>query len=189
MEEQFKPILVCYDFRIYPTKAQKKLFAKTFGACRYAYNRLLAEAKAEYEAYKESCKAPGVTEHKKPSADAFNLTSKLVIIKSEEKNFWLYEVSSTALQCSAINLSNDLKRFFSTGKDCPKFKKKHGHQYFTLTKNAFRFKEGKLYLAKSEEPLEVHYTRELPSEPSNLTISKTPSGEYYISFLCKYSLN
>jgi putative transposase len=189
MEEQFKPILACYDFRIYPTKTQKEFFAKTFGACRYIYNRLLDDINTEYEAYKQLCKTSTTTEHKKPSVGAFDLTSKLVSIKSEEKNFWLYEVSSTALQYSAVYLSNDLKRFFRTGKDCPKFKKKHGHQYFTLTKNAFRFKEGKLYIAKSEEPLEVHYTRELPSEPSGLTISKTPSGEYYISFLCKYSLN
>ena len=32
----------------------------------------------------------------------------------------------------------------------------------------------------------MHFTRELPSEPSSLTISKDPTGRYYISFVCQY---
>ena len=38
-----------YRFRIYPNKAQRELFAKTFGCVRLVYNRMLAEKKAHYE--------------------------------------------------------------------------------------------------------------------------------------------
>jgi putative transposase len=61
MQKKLKPFIKGYNFRIYPTEAQKELFAKTFGSCRYVYNRLLDEVKAEYEAYKQSCKTPGAT--------------------------------------------------------------------------------------------------------------------------------
>jgi len=36
-----------YKFPIYPTEEQKILLAKTFGCCRYVWNKALAEAKAE----------------------------------------------------------------------------------------------------------------------------------------------
>jgi putative transposase len=189
MEERFKPFLARYDFRIYPTETQKKLFAKTFEACMYVHNKLLAEAKAEYEAYKQSCKTPSDIEHKNLSLIPIDLINKLVLIKSLKENTWFREISNVALQQTVMQLGNLLRKFFRTGKDCPEFKKKLDHQSFTLTKIGFRFKEGKLYVAKSKEPLEVSYTRKLPSEPSSITISKTPSGEYFISFLCKYDPN
>jgi putative transposase len=189
MEKQFKPFLARYDFRIYPTESQKKLFARTFEACRFVHNRLLIDAKAEYVVYEQSCETCCPTEHKKPSVTPFDLVNKLVIIKSQEEAAWLKDVPAVALQQSAIYLGNDLKRFFRTGKDCPKFKKKNSEQYFTLTKKAFRFKEGKLYIIKSKEPLDVFYSRKLPSEPSSITISKTPYNKYYISFLCEYDPN
>jgi len=69
----------------------------------------------------------------------------------------------------------------------PKFKKKSGHQSFRLMKTAFRLKDNQLYIAKSNEPIQVIWSRELPSEPSSLTISKTPTNEYYVSFICEYT--
>jgi len=33
----------------------------------------------------------------------------------------------------------------------------------------------------------VLLSRPLPSEPTQITISKTPSGEYYVSFLCRFT--
>lgn len=53
-------------------------------------------------------------------------------------------------------------------------------------KSAFRFNEGKLYIAKSKQHVKIDYSRELPSAPDSLTISKTQTNKYYISFICKY---
>jgi putative transposase len=187
MQQQYKSFIKGYKYRIYPTEEQKVLLAKTFGCCRYVYNKILEAVKAEYEAYKESLKTPGATTLKKPSVKAFELTKRLTLLKSKGDAPWLNEVSAVALQQSAIHLSKAFENFFRAKKGYPKFKKKYGYQSFTLTRSAFNFKEGKLYIAKSDEPLEVLYSRELPSEPSSLTISKTPSGEYYISFTCEYT--
>jgi putative transposase len=187
MQEQPKPFIKGYRFRIYPTEAQKELFTKTFGCCRYVYNKLLEDVIAEYEAYKESCKNSGVTELKKPSVSPISLVYRLNLLKSQEENAWLYDVSSIAIKQSAMHLGNAFMRFFKIGNGYPKFKKKYGRQSFTLTREGFRFKEGKLYIAKSEEPLNVLFSRELPSEPSSIIISKTPTDKYYISFVCEYT--
>jgi putative transposase len=187
MQEKFKPFIKGYKFRIYPTEEQKRLFINTLGCCRYVYNRILEDIKTEYEAYKESCKTPGVTELKKPSVGAYDLTKRLTIIKTQGDAPWLNEVSNVALQQSAIHLANAFKNFFRTKKGYPDKKRDRGNQSFTLTRNGFSFKEGKLYVAKSEEPLDIHYSRNLPSEPSSLTITKTPLGEYFISFVCEYT--
>jgi putative transposase len=187
MHEQPKTFQKRYNFRIYPTEAQKELFTNTFGACRYVYNKLLENAIAEYEAYKESCKTPGITELKKPSVGTYDLVKRLTVLKSQEGNAWLNDVSSVALQQSAIRLGNAFKNFFRIRNGYPKFKKKYGFQSFTLTRGNFRFKEGKLYIPKSEEPLDILFSRELPSEPSSLTIIKTQADKYFISFVCEYT--
>jgi putative transposase len=187
MQEKLKPFIKGYKFPIYPTEAQKILFINTFGSCRYVYNRILEDIKAEYEAYKQSCETPGTTELKKPSVSPYDLTSKLAIIKSQGDAPWLNDVSSVALQQSVIHLADAFKNFFRTKKGYPDKKRDRGNQSFTLTRSGFSFKEGKLYVAKSKEPLDVHYTRELPSEPSSLIITKTPSNEYFISFVCEYT--
>ena len=43
-----------YKFRIYPNKEQEILIQKTFGCCRFVFNRYLAKRKELYEASKES---------------------------------------------------------------------------------------------------------------------------------------
>ena len=42
-------MLKAYKYRIYPTNEQKEQIAKTFGCCRFVYNRTLAYRKEAYE--------------------------------------------------------------------------------------------------------------------------------------------
>ena len=58
-----KPTLKAYKYRIYPTDAQAVFFAKTFGCCRFVWNKMLDE---KMQAYKKKERIPGVTpaEHK-----------------------------------------------------------------------------------------------------------------------------
>ncbi|PTQ56332.1 MAG: transposase, IS605 family [Candidatus Carbobacillus altaicus] len=42
-----------YTFRLYPTKEQEELLAKTFGSVRFVYNKMLAERKETYEKFKD----------------------------------------------------------------------------------------------------------------------------------------
>lgn len=186
METTATPFIKGYKFRIYPTDRQKELFSHTFGSCRFIYNTLLAEAKAEHQAYVQLRDTPGITELPRPSVSGFSLTAKIATLKKQPETSWLNNVSSVALQQAAHHLGDAFTRFFRTKKGYPKFKKKHGHQSFSLMKSAFRFIDGNLYIAKSDEPLPVNYSRKLPSDPTSITISRSPSGKYFISFLCNY---
>lgn len=38
-----------FKFRLYPTHKQEIFFSKTFGCCRFVYNKMLAERKESYE--------------------------------------------------------------------------------------------------------------------------------------------
>ena len=48
MQKQ-KTIKKAYKYRIYPTKEQQEYFAKTFGCCRFVWNKMLAEKLSAYE--------------------------------------------------------------------------------------------------------------------------------------------
>lgn len=86
-----------YKYRIYPNKKQKEVIAKTFGCCRFVYNKYLAE---KIELYKTEKK--GITYVKCAKA--------MAELKDELK--WLTEVDSTALQSSLKDLDNAYKKFF-----------------------------------------------------------------------------
>jgi len=182
-----KPLKKGFKFPIYPTLAQKELLEKTFGCCRYVYNRALAEAKAEYKHYLAMKQAPCTPEPTKPDVSGYGFVARLPGYKSDPESTWLSEVSAVALQQSMLHLGEAFKRFLHTRRGYPSFKKKTSQQSFNLMKTAFDIRDGQLFIAKSQEPVKVVYSRPLPSDPSSLTISKNPSGQYFVSFTCEYN--
>ena len=98
-----------YKYRIYPNKKQKEVIAKTFGCCRFVYNKYLAE---KIELYKTE----------KKSITYVNCAKAMTELKNELK--WLTEVDSTALQSSLKDLDNAYKKFFKGLAKFPKFKSK-----------------------------------------------------------------
>jgi putative transposase len=61
--------------------------------------------------------------------------------------------------------------------------RKDNRQSFRLTRNGFRVREkGSLDIAKIGE-MRVRWSRELPSEPSSVTIVREPDGRFYASFV------
>jgi len=182
-----KPLKKGFKFPIYPTPAQKELLERTFGCCRYVYNRALAEAKAEYNHYLAMKQAPCTPEPIRPDVSGYGFVARLPRYKTDPASTWLSEVSAVALQQSMLHLGEAFKRFFHTRKGYPSFKKKTSQQSFSLMKTAFDIRDGQLFIAKSPEPLKVVYSRELPPDPSSLTITKTSTGRYYVSYTCEYT--
>ena len=176
-----------YCFPIYPTPEQKQLFERTFGCVRFVYNRLLHDAVEAYQAYLAAKEILDSQEPIKPKVSGYDFIYSITQLKRDPTLPWLHEVSSVALQQTALHLGEAFTRFFKTKKGYPRYKKKSGHQSFQLMRSAFRFKDGQLHIAKSNDPLKVVYSRELPSDPTSLTISRTPEGQYYVSFTCAYT--
>ena len=95
-----------YKFRLYPDRQQEVLFHKTFGCCRFLYNRMLADKKEMYE-------KTGKTERLTPAG-----------YKKEYP--WLKEVDSLALANVQLHLEAAYKKFFREEKaGFPKFKSRH----------------------------------------------------------------
>ena len=64
-----------YKFRIYPNKNQEELINKTFGCCRFIYNRYLAKRIELYENNKETYS------YKQCSSDLTHLKKELEWLK------------------------------------------------------------------------------------------------------------
>ena len=168
-----------YKYRIYPNPEQEILINKTFGCVRFIYNKMLANRKEVYEQFKD---------------DKGALKQQKYLLPADfKKEFeWLKEVDSLALANAQINLQTAYNNFFrdkSVG--FPRFKSKHHDRKSYTTNNqngTIRLIDSKtIRLPKLKDvPIKLH--RQLPSEAviKSATISKTPTGKYYISVLVEY---
>ena len=165
-----------FRYRFYPSPSQEVLLRKTMGCSRFVYNHFLALRIKEWTTNQKSV--------------SYNETSSILTqLKKEEETKWLNEVSSVALQQSLQNLQEAYNNFFRGLKKkqkvgFPRFKKKNNRNSITLTKTAFSYKNGEIFIAKSKKKLNIRWSRQLPSEDiSSITISLTPSGKWSISIL------
>ncbi len=176
-----QPFKKGYKFRIYPNKEQEEYFAKLFGSCRFVYNKLLSDTIEEYKLFKNNPELP------KPKISGIDLCYRIPVLKSNNKYSWLKEQPAHVLQNAVKNLGVAYANFFKRKIGYPKFKSKHGRQSAIFNTVSYTLKDKVLKLAKLDSPVKVKWSRELPSAPNTLTISKTPSGKYYVSFICEYT--
>lgn len=112
--------------------------------------------------------------------------------KTAGQRAWLAEVPSVALVQSVNDSRCAWRNFFdsATGKrkgrkvGRPRMKSRKDHRLsFQLTRNGFSVRPGgRLFLAKVGE-VRVRWLRELPSDPSSVSIVHEPDGHYYASFV------
>ncbi len=87
-------------------------------------------------------------------------------------------------QCSR-HLQKAFANFWGKTARYPRFKKKRNGGSAEFTKSAFKFADGKLWLAKCKEPLNIVWSRLLPMgcNPSTVTVKLDPSGRWFVSLL------
>lgn len=160
-----------YKYRIYPNKEQKETIQKTFGCCRFVYNKYLALRIEKYQNSKESFT------YNQCANDMKNLKSELE---------WLKEVDSTALQSSLKDLDNAYQKFFKEKTGFPKFKSKKDNYRSYKSKHT----NGNIqYLDKYIKLPKLGYVKtknKLIPEGRivNATISQEPNGKYFVSLCC-----
>lgn len=186
MTETSKLLKKGFKFPIYPTAEQQELINQTFGCCRYVWNKALEAAVHEYKQYLEMSKVTHQSRLIKPDVSGYGFVNRLPAMRTNPETPWLSDISSVALQQTMLHLGGAFTRFFKEKKGYPKFKKKHGKQSFSLMKTAFTLGQSGFFIAKCKTPIKVVFSRQLPSEPSSLTISRTAAGRYYVSFVCEY---
>ena len=160
-----------YKYRIYPNEKQKEIIAKTFGCCRFVYNKYLAKHIEMYEANKETF-------------SYVQCSNDMTQLKSELE--WLKEVDSTALQSSLKDLDMAYQKFFKEHSGYPKFKSKKTHKFSYKSKCVNgnvqycgkHIKLPKLGMVKTKNKL-------IPSgRILSATVSQESSGKYYVSLCC-----
>ncbi|MFC3608586.1 RNA-guided endonuclease InsQ/TnpB family protein [Stutzerimonas tarimensis] len=161
-------------YRFYPTPEQADLLARTFGCVRFVYNAVLRWRTDAF--FKEQQKI-GYTQ----------ASARLTAIKKAPELTFLNEVSSVPLQQALRHQQAAFKHFFEGRAKYPAFKKKRHRQSAEFTTSAFRYRDGKLFLAKCAEPLAIRWSRALPSEPSTVTVSRDAAGRYFVSCLCEFA--
>ncbi|MFF7545099.1 RNA-guided endonuclease InsQ/TnpB family protein [Streptomyces canus] len=161
-------------YRFYPTDEQAAELSRTFGCVRKVYNMALA-ARTEAWARQERVN--------------YNATSAMLTAwKKTQELAFLNEVSSVPLQQCLRHLQTAFTNFFGKRAKYPRFKsKKKSRRSAEYTTSGFRFRDGKLMLAKMEQPLDIVWSRPLPAgaKPSTVTVSQDAAGRWFVSMLCE----
>ena len=162
-----------YKFRFYPDPQQETLLAQTFGCVRYVYNSIL---RYRTDAYYQA----------QTKVNYIGANARLTEIKKLPEFAFLNDVSSVPLQQCLRNQQTAFKNFFEGRAKYPTFKSKKHRQSAEFTYRAFTFKNGELKLAKCDKPLAIKWSRQLPSDPTTVTVSKDQAGRYFVSCLCEF---
>ncbi|MFI1047355.1 RNA-guided endonuclease InsQ/TnpB family protein [Streptomyces griseoruber] len=163
-----------FKYRFYPTGEQAAELSRTFGCVRKVYNMALAartEAWTRQERVNYNATPAMLTAWKKTGELAF-----------------LNEVSSVPLQQCLRHLQAAFTHFFGKRAKYPRFKsKKKSRKSAEYTSSGFRFRDGRLTLAKMRDPLDIVWSRPLPegAQPSTVTVSQDAAGRWYVSPLCE----
>ncbi len=156
-----------FKYRCYPTKEQQVLLAKHFGSKRFIYNYFLNERKSLYLKNKETL-------------NYYDNAKSLTSLKQDEQYEWLNEINSQTLQAALRDLDTAYNRFFRKQARFPHFKAKHNKQSFRVLQNV-KYQNSELKIPKFKQPIKVNEDRPLTGKILFATLSKRPSGKYFVS--------
>ncbi|WP_406319872.1 RNA-guided endonuclease InsQ/TnpB family protein [Streptosporangium sp. NBC_01639] len=170
-----------YNYRVYPDADQRHALAHAFGCARVVFNDGLRA--------RQQARESGL-----PYVSDAELSKRVITAaKKTPGRAWLGDVSAVVLQQALADLNTAYRNFFASlsGKRksrkiaSPRFRsRKDNRQAIRFTKNA-RFAVtagGKLRLPKIGD-VPVRWSRDLPSEPSSVTVVKDAAGRYFASFV------
>ncbi|WP_043464988.1 RNA-guided endonuclease TnpB family protein [Kitasatospora sp. MBT66] len=163
-----------FKYRFYPTDAQAAELSRTFGCVRKVYNMALAARSEAWALRRERVD--------------YNATSAMLTgWKKTEELAYLNEVSSVPLQQALRHLQGAYTNFWQKRAKYPTFKsRKKSRRSAEYTSSAFRFRDGRLTLAKMTDPLDIVWSRPIPrgASPSTVTVSQDAAGRWFVSVLC-----
>ena len=160
-----------YKYRLNPTPEQIVFFNKSFGCCRFVYNYMLGK---RIEAYQRDKTKIGWVE----------LAKMLTELKKEDGKEWLSEVSNECLQQSIRNMDSAFVKFFREKAGFPNFKAKHysRQSYKAINSVSVDLDNNKVRLPKIGW-VKFFPNRKFDGKVCSATVSKTPTGKYFISVL------
>ncbi|TCI64119.1 transposase [Exiguobacterium sp. SH3S1] len=161
-----------YKFRIYPTKEQEVLIAKTLGCARFVFNHFLAK-------WDETYQASGAGLSYGACSDA--------LPSMKEELSWLKEVDSTALQWSLKHLADGYERLFTKQNGHPRFKSKRNpvQSYTTNIQGRSQNPEMSIVGERLKLPklkwVRFANSRRVEGRILSATIRRNATGKYFVS--------
>jgi putative transposase len=162
-----------YKCWAYPDLEQVSVLNRTFGCVRVVWNRTLAWRHARY--------------HGERARTSFTQANAyLTAMKASEDLDWLNEVPSVPLQQAIRHQQAAFSNFFAGRARYPRYKSRNGRQSAEYTRSGFRYRDGRLFLAKMNTPLAFAWS--WPDidpaliDPTTVTVSRDPCGRWYVSF-------
>ena len=166
-------VRTAYKCRAYPDPVQASVLNRTFGCVRVVWNQTLAWRHQRYHA-------------EKAGTNFTQANAYLTAMKTGTGLAWLNEVSSVPLQQAIRHQQAAYTAFFAKRARYPRFKSRNGRQSAEYTRSGFRYRNGRLHLAKMDTPLA--FTWSWPGidpatiDPTTVTVSRDPCGRWYVSF-------
>jgi putative transposase len=170
--------LKAYKYRIYPNEQQQVQLAQFFGAKRWIYNHYLSLQKQRFLA-------------KEKHLTNFDINKLITQKKKEPDTSWLRDIDDWCLKNASEDLSNAYSQFFASIKrkrcgkkiELPKLKKRSNKQSYRT--RGIKLEEQGLKLPKFKSHININLHQPITGTIKSATITKTPSGKYYISILCE----
>lgn len=156
-----------YKIRCFPTQEQQELIIKTFGYCRWYWNKALEDNISFYKENKKS----------KINTPAFY----------KQEFPWLKNVDASALCFTQMDLQFAFSNFFKQfNMGFPKFKSKKcpKNSYKTMQTKGYKVTENTIKITKLGLVKIVNH-RHKTGIAKSCVISMTPTDEFYISILWK----
>jgi putative transposase len=168
-----------FRYRLRPTKAQIAKLNEQLELCRWVYNETLAMRKNAWE--------------KEGKSVSYFETKRMLPIWKESKPE-LSSVHSQALQDVVLRVNMAFKAFFRRvqegAKDSgyPRFKGKNRYDSISYPQSGFSIEGNKLWLSKIGE-IKFWLHRPLEGYVKRLTIRRSATKKWYVSFLVEESIN
>lgn len=145
-------MLLTKKIRLRPTPEQERLFRKSAGVARWAYNYYLSEQERVYWEY--------LNNNSETKTINENIVRKYInnVLKSTTHK-WLSDVGSNVMKQGVKDANNAYKRYFEGISDKPRYKSKHKSKlsfyvnYESLKRVNGGFRGEKIGIVKTSEPL------------------------------------
>ncbi|AHN21521.1 RNA-guided endonuclease InsQ/TnpB family protein [Lysinibacillus varians] len=141
-------MLLSMKIKLNPTKEQERLFWKSAGTARWAYNFFLAESERHYSEYLNG-------KHEKKTIKESDVRKYINNVLKKTTHQWLKEVGSNVMKQAVKDADKARKRWFDGVSGKPKFKSKVSFyvNYESLKRTKEGFRGEKMGVVKTYQPL------------------------------------
>jgi putative transposase len=171
-----------YKFKFTPTKAQAEQLAIEFGCARFVWNHALNLRQYVY--------ANCLDENGKgETMNYVGMGKHLTFLKNTGNFGWLKDATAAVLTQKLIDLDTAYTNFFKGHAKFPKFKKK-GHAesirfQMDQRKILSTYSAGDFIKLPKLGYVSVRWSQIPAGTPKMVTVSKTATGKYFVSFMCE----